>query len=293
LGSVVALRQERLKLLIAYSTLAQIGYLFLMFPLAFNADAGRIERGGAMAGGLLQAISHATAKAAMFMSAGLIYSALGHDRIAGLRGVGRVLPLSVLAFALGGLALVGVPGSGASLAKDLLLQAASATGQWWWDVVIQAGGVFTSAYLFLVLVHALSSTDEPVTLRAPVPRIQEVATLALALSSLLLGLVDWSPYLPIAPGSLSRSLDLDAVPKTLAPILAGAVLAILLGRWGDQEAGRPYGKFLASVVGPARRATLAVGGVVERTDGLLRQWPAAGLSLLALALLFGAAMFLV
>jgi len=69
IGSVVALRQQRLKLLIAYSTLAQIGYLFLMFPLAFGAASARLESGGALAGGLLQAISHATAKAAMFMSA--------------------------------------------------------------------------------------------------------------------------------------------------------------------------------------------------------------------------------
>ena len=70
-GSVVALRQERLKLLIAYSTLAQIGYLFLMFPLAFSAGSAQLESGGALAGGLLQAISHATAKAAMFMAAGI------------------------------------------------------------------------------------------------------------------------------------------------------------------------------------------------------------------------------
>ena len=84
-GSVVALRQERLKLLIAYSTLAQIGYLFLMFPLAFGAS-GRLESGGALAGGLLQAVSHATAKAAMFMAAGSIYATLGQDRII---GVGR------------------------------------------------------------------------------------------------------------------------------------------------------------------------------------------------------------
>ena len=75
-GSVVALRQERLKLLIAYSTLAQIGYLFLMFPLAFAPASAQLESGGALSGGLLQAISHATAKAAMFMSAGLIYAAL-------------------------------------------------------------------------------------------------------------------------------------------------------------------------------------------------------------------------
>ena len=94
---------------------------------------------------MLQAMSHATAKAAMFMAAGLIYAALGHDRIAGLAGIGRALPISVLAFALGGVALLGVPPSGAYLAKKLLLQAASETAQWWWAVVIQAGGIFTAA----------------------------------------------------------------------------------------------------------------------------------------------------
>jgi NADH:ubiquinone oxidoreductase subunit 5 (subunit L)/multisubunit Na+/H+ antiporter MnhA subunit len=160
-GSVLALRQERLKLLIAYSTLAQIGYLFLMFPLAFGPASGQLHSGGALSGGLLQAISHATAKAAMFMSAGLIYAALGHDRIAGLSGIGRALPVSVLAFAVGGAALIGVPPGGAYLAKELLLRAAVETEQWWWAVVIQAGGIFTSAYLVLVLVHALAPADKP------------------------------------------------------------------------------------------------------------------------------------
>src|SRR5262245_60917296 len=59
-GSILALRQERLKLLIAYSTLAQIGYLFLMFALAFDAGSARLDGGGAVAGGCLQAICHAT-----------------------------------------------------------------------------------------------------------------------------------------------------------------------------------------------------------------------------------------
>ena len=121
-GSVLALRQERLKLLIAYSTLAQIGYLFLMFPLAFDPASGQIESGGALTGGVLQAVSHATAKAAMFTAAGLIYAALGHDRIQGLTGVARALPMSVLAFALGGVALVGVPPSGAFIQGTFLLR---------------------------------------------------------------------------------------------------------------------------------------------------------------------------
>src|SRR5262244_3079191 len=156
LGSVVALRQERLKLLIAYSTVAQIGYLFLMFPLALNPETGHPWSTAAWTGGILQAISHAFAKAAMFMAAGLIAEALGHDRIAGLAGVGRILPLTVFAFALGGLSLMGLPPSGGFVAKAMLLTAAVAAGQWWWAVVILTGGLLAGGYVFLVLARALA-----------------------------------------------------------------------------------------------------------------------------------------
>jgi multicomponent Na+:H+ antiporter subunit D len=291
-GSVVALRQERLKLLIAYSTLAQIGYLFLMFPLAFDPGSAQLQSGGALAGGMLQATSHATAKAAMFMAAGLIYAALGHDRIAGLAGIARALPLSVLAFALGGVALIGLPPSGAYLAKDLLLQAAAETEQWRWAVVIQVGGFFTSGYLLLVLAHALVPADEPVTLRDPVSRIGEAAALALALCSLLLGLLPWEAYLPVPTVTPSSPLTLAALSSALWPILGGAALAILLGRWGDRLAHIPVGKVVAATVGPPRRVAVAFSGMIERIDGALRQWPAAGVSLLVVAILFGAAMLL-
>jgi formate hydrogenlyase subunit 3/multisubunit Na+/H+ antiporter MnhD subunit len=289
-GSVLALRQERLKLLIAYSTLAQIGYLFLMFPLAFDPGSARLESGGALTGGMLQAISHATAKAAMFMSAGLIYVALGHDRITGLAGIGRALPVTVVTFALAGVALIGVPPSGAYLAKELLLQAAAGTGQWWWAIAIQMGGVLTSSYVLLVLCHALMSPDAPVTLHARVPRIQEAAALALAVCSLLLALFPWERYLPIPRGTAATPFDLGALLKMLWPILTGGVLAILLGRWADRPAQLPFGNAVTAIVDPARRATLALSGLIERLDGVLRQWTAASLSLLALVLLFGAAM---
>jgi len=289
-GSVIALRQERLKLVIAYSTLAQIGYLFLMFPLAFDPGSASLQSGGALTGGMLQAISHATAKAAMFMAAGLIYAGLGQDRIAGLAGVGRALPMSVLAFALGGVALIGVPPSGAYLAKELLLQAAVEAKQWWWTVVIQAGGIFTSSYVLVVLAHALLPAGEPVRLRVAVPLYQEAAALALALCSLLLGLVPWEAFLPVPRSIPSYPLALEALANALWPILAGGLLAIVLGRWGPQLMHIPFGKVLVAIVGPARRTVLALGGMLEQVDGMLRQWPAAGLSLLVLAILFGAVM---
>ena len=190
-GSVVALQQARLKLMVAYSTVAQIGYLFLMFPLVLGA-ASAGAAASAVAGGLLQAISHATAKAAMFMAAGLVYAALGHDRVADLRGAARALPLTIAAFALSGIALIGLPPAGGFLAKWLLLSSALESAQWWWVVVIALGGLLTAAYVFLVLSKALTTTAEPVVI-TPVPRSSEVIVLALAIVSALLGVAALAP----------------------------------------------------------------------------------------------------
>jgi formate hydrogenlyase subunit 3/multisubunit Na+/H+ antiporter MnhD subunit len=289
-AGVLALRQEGLKLLVAYSTLAQIGNLFLMFPLALGTGSAQLYSGGALTGGMVQAISHATAKAAMFMAAGLIYTALGHDRIAELGGVGRALPISVCAFALAGLALIGVPPSGAYLAKQLLLQAAAGTEQWWWAVVLQTSGIFTSGYVFLVLAHALTPADKPVTLRVRVRLIREAAALALGLCSFLLGLAPWERYLSVPSGTSSKLLVLTIVLPSLWPIVAGGVLAILLGRWGDRFADIRFAKILVTIVGPLRRTALALGRITVQVDGVLCQWPAAVFSLMILAILFGAAL---
>jgi multicomponent Na+:H+ antiporter subunit D len=185
LGGVVALRQARLKLLIAYSTVAQIGYLFLIFPLAPDANA--------LTGGIFQTISHAFAKAAMFMAAGLMAGALGHDRIADLRGIGRALPVTVFAFGLAALSLVGVPPSGGFFAKWLLLSASFAAGQWWWAAVILVGGLLAGGYMFRALAPALAESKSPLTMLAPVSRAREIVVLALAVCALLVGLFPQKP----------------------------------------------------------------------------------------------------
>jgi multicomponent Na+:H+ antiporter subunit D len=188
-GSVLALRQARLKLLIAYSTVAQIGYLFIMFPLAAGPGPTHPGIDVALAGGMFQAISHACAKAAMFMAAGLIAGALGHDRIAGLRGIGRALPVTVFAFGIAALSLIGVPPSGGFVTKWLLLTGAVATGQWWWALVMLAGGLLAGGYMYRIIAPALADADGPLVLRAPVSRNREMVVLGLAFCSLFLGLM--------------------------------------------------------------------------------------------------------
>ena len=283
-GSVMALRQKRLKLLIAYSTLAQIGYLFLMFPLAFPPGTSQVVNGGALAGGILQAVSHASAKAAMFMAAGLIYAELGHDRIAGLANIGRTLPLTVLTFALAGPALMGFAPSGAYLAKDLLLRAASETTQWWWAAAVQVGGVLTAAYVLLVIVHALAAAPQPAPARRRVSRYQEAAALILALCSLLLGLIPLGRYLPFPQGTLSEPFSLSAVVGSLWVVLGGVVLAILLARRDRRLSPRhmPRGAFAT-----VRSAGLASSRIFAKLDVWLQQWSVAGVCLLVFLIAFG------
>jgi NADH:ubiquinone oxidoreductase subunit 5 (subunit L)/multisubunit Na+/H+ antiporter MnhA subunit len=192
--------------------------------------------------------------------------------------------MSVLAFVLGGVALMGVLPSGAYLAKKLLLEAAAGTGQWWWAVVMQAGGLFTTGYVVLVLAHSLSPADEPVRLRAPVPRVREAAALALAVCSLLLGLAAFGP---VPRDTLANPLAPKELWSAVVIVLGGALLAIVLGR------RLPHvrtGEGAVTIVRPVRAALGAVCGMVERADGVLRQWPIAGVSLLLLTILFGVAM---
>lgn len=179
-GSFQALRQSRLKLLIAYSTVAQIGYLFLAFPLVANAG---ITAWNAVA---YLALSHALAKAAMFMAAGNLLRFGGHDRITDLDRVVQRLPLTAAAFALAGVSIMGLPPSGGFIGKWLLLQAALIQDRWDIVAVLIVGGVLAAAYVFKVLGHAFMQADITHEARA-VPAIMEWAALSLALGAVLLG----------------------------------------------------------------------------------------------------------
>lgn len=183
-GSGLALRQRSLKRLIAYSTVAQLGYLFVMFPLLVPASGERNQ--DAWVGGLLLALSHALAKAAMFLAAGNMTYAVARDSLRAISGIAHRLPMSFLAFGIGGLGLAGLPPSAGFLGKWLLLRAALEEGRWGWAALIAAGGLLTAAYVLVVLRYALQVRATPAGFR-PVPRRMEWSALILALAALVLG----------------------------------------------------------------------------------------------------------
>ena len=144
-GSWRALRAERLKLLAAYSTVAQMGYLFLFFPL-LAAVTDPAARADLIAAAVLLALTHGFAKAGLFLSAGLLQKAAGHDRIDALGPASQALPGVTLGIALASVALIGLPPSGTFLGKWILLTQAIESGQWWWVPVIMAGTLLAAAY---------------------------------------------------------------------------------------------------------------------------------------------------
>jgi multicomponent Na+:H+ antiporter subunit D len=206
LGSVLALRQVRLKLLVAYSTVAQLGYLLLMFPLAGATGEPQPWAAAAWTGGIFHALAHALAKAAMFLVVGIMMQAVGHDRLDGLVGIARRLPMPAFAFGLAAVSLMGLPPSGGFTAKYLMLTAAIAGGQWLWVAVILAGGLLAAAYLFRVLNRFLSEPEAEAPLN-PVPAANQVIAILLAGLAILLGLFSHAPYDLLQIGRLPSTME--------------------------------------------------------------------------------------
>jgi formate hydrogenlyase subunit 3/multisubunit Na+/H+ antiporter MnhD subunit len=182
-GSLNALRAKRFKMLIAYSTVAQLGYLMLVFPLTARGAGAMAAWGGA----LYFMLAHACAKASVFFSAGAVMRAFGGDSREQLRGTATRLPVATFAFATAAVSLIGLPPSGGFMAKWLLIQAALAGGQWWWAVVVVIGSLLAAGYIFRFFSTLFAYVPEPPAI-TPVSGIMEWSALGLAFLSILLGI---------------------------------------------------------------------------------------------------------
>ncbi len=192
-GSWRAIRAVKLKQLIAYSTVAQLGYLFLIFPL--------LAEHGALKAGVMQVFAHGLAKAGMFAAAGVFIKATGQDTVAGLAGTVERLPITLFAFGLAGMTLMGLPPSSGFLAKWQIIEAALAQGYWIIAVVVLAGGLLAAVYVFRVLRQAFLLVPAGAGAVAPVPRTLEWTAFVLAAASVVLGLrgVELMQLLGVSP----------------------------------------------------------------------------------------------
>jgi formate hydrogenlyase subunit 3/multisubunit Na+/H+ antiporter MnhD subunit len=208
-GSVLALKQARLKLLMAYSTVAQVGYFFMAFPLAAAGN------GAVWTGALYLLLAHGLAKAAMFLSAGNLMRFGRHDRIDELDRAVHRLPLTLTAFTLAGVSIMGLPPSGGFIGKWLMLEAAFRQERFGLAVVILLGGVLAAAYVFRVVGHAFTGASRTYRTRE-IPAAMEWSALVLALAAILIGLT-----LPLLSPLFAVGDPLAALPAAgLGPGLA-------------------------------------------------------------------------
>lgn len=191
-GSLGALVQVRLKLVVAYSTVAQIGYLFLVFPLAGGTSAEQPWAAGAWNGAVFLALSHGMAKAAMFLAVGQWMDVRGSDRLDDMKGLATAMPMTAFAFALSSITLVGLPPSGGFTAKYLVMTSAFSAGQWIWALVMATGGLLAAAYLYRPMAMLFARADLP---GSPLPsRMRQAVPLVLAGAAVALGIASAGPF---------------------------------------------------------------------------------------------------
>jgi NADH-quinone oxidoreductase subunit L len=236
-AGLIALVQTDIKKVIAYSTMSQIGYMFVGVGV------------GAYANGIFHLLTHAFFKALLFMTAGLVIHAIANEQdIRKLRGVGRLMPFTKWCFLLGALALVGIPPFSGFFSKDPIVTSAAALGTWYgwifWVCGV-AGAFLTGLYTFRLWYIVFAGEPSPFvrehyhdhhgregawTMLVPVGILAVLATFA--------GWFQWTPHwdpvtrwlAPSAP-SLAAAVPTDTQEyfTSAAVVIAGA-LGIVVAR---------------------------------------------------------------
>jgi len=141
-GSLVAIYQQNVKRMLAYSSVAQIGYITLGISLATTTG---------LAAGMLHLFNHAMIKAALFMAMGAVVYRLGSCQLDQMAGLAKQMPWTMAAFVAGGLSLIGVPLTSGFVSKWYLVTAAFDAGWMIIPVAILGSSLLAVIYIWKVV----------------------------------------------------------------------------------------------------------------------------------------------
>lgn len=147
--SLVAIYQQNVKRMLAYSSIAQVGYMVLAISLASTTG---------LTAGILHLFNHALMKAALFLALGNMFFRLNSVELKDLAGVGRLMPWTTAAFVAGGLSLIGVPLTVGFVSKWYLIVATLERDWWWLAVLIVASSLLSAIYIWRVVEAAYFKT---------------------------------------------------------------------------------------------------------------------------------------
>lgn len=167
-GSAVAIFQDNAKRLLAYSSVAQIGYM--MLGISFASQTG-------LTAAVLHLFNHAMMKGSLFLALGALFYRAGGVSVAHFRGLGKTMPWTMMAIVVGGLSLIGVPLTVGFVSKWYLVLAALEQGMWPVAALVLAGSLLAVIYVWKLVEAAYfqkplreeeGSNEAPLTLLIPV-----------------------------------------------------------------------------------------------------------------------------
>lgn len=190
-GSLMALAQDNLKRLLAFSTVSQLSYVVL--GVALGTPSGVL-------GGIQHIVNHGVTKITLFFCAGAIAVVSGRESVSQLAGIGRRMPVTMGVFTVAALGLAGLPPAGGFLSKWYLIKGALEAGQWPFVLVWLTSSLLNLAYFVPIIVSAFFRSGPEADRVVEAPLTLLVPLVVTGAFSLLLGM---APDIPVAFFSLS------------------------------------------------------------------------------------------
>lgn len=178
-GSIYAIFQKNVKRMLAYSSIAQIGYILLSMGLASHDG---------FTAALLHMFNHALIKATLFMALGIIFFRFASSELSSMSGIAKTMPLTMAAFTIAGLSLIGVPGTAGFVSKWYLVTALLDASLWPLALLILAASVLTLIYVGRVIEVAYFREAPQGVEQQKIPKTMLIPLWIFALSNIYFGL---------------------------------------------------------------------------------------------------------
>ena len=178
-GSLAAVFQQNVKRILAFSSIAQIGYILLAIGLATQPG---------ITAAVLHLFNHALIKGTLFLALGVVCFRFASVELANMSGIGKTMPVTMAAFVIGGLSLIGVPGTAGFISKWYLITALIDAAMWPLAILVLVGSILALIYIGRVIEVAYYRPAAQTQTYEKVPLSMKTSLWVLALSNLYFGL---------------------------------------------------------------------------------------------------------
>lgn len=197
-GSAIAFLQDNLKKRLAYSTISQLGYISLGV-LLLNPDGWR--------GGIIHIFNHALLKITLFFCAGIIYIVTHKKKISEIHGIGKKMPLTMSAFTIASLGMIGIPPSNGFISKWYLLQGGLHANSILTVVMLVLSAILNAGYFLPIVINAFFKEEkEDLAVhegKMEAPAVMLIPVLVIAVLTIVIGIV---PDFPLKLVDLSLEM---------------------------------------------------------------------------------------